>query len=140
MHTLLFKRRKNHEKVRETYCKETCSEIHAFGSGSMFNVNAADKTNSVYRHKNFSLELNHEACKYRQQFLIFKLVEWLIGLFKIWLWLTCYWLFDSGQKFRGQETAPYNCIFSVFFSLWPLFSNMQQLWENINFQVKYKHV
>lgn len=71
MHTLLFKRRKNHEKVRETYC----SEIHAFGSGSMFNVNAADKTNSVYRHKNFSLELNHEACKYRQQFLIFKLVE-----------------------------------------------------------------
>lgn len=22
MHTLLFKRRKNHEKVRETYCKE----------------------------------------------------------------------------------------------------------------------
>lgn len=24
MHTLLFKRRKNHEKVRETYCRDTC--------------------------------------------------------------------------------------------------------------------
>lgn len=64
MYILLFKRRKNYEKVREIYCKEICLEIYVFGLGLMFNVNVVDKINLVYCYKNFSLELNYEVCKY----------------------------------------------------------------------------